>query len=1495
MINVDWAGIRHLDGSQSAGFETLCAQLARAESPINAGFVRKGAPDAGVECYCILPDASEWGWQAKYFRELRNSSWSQIDESVRKALDKHPKLVRYFVCVPIDRADARLEGRTSALERWDQHVVRWKAWSRERGMDVEFVWWGSSELRERLSHPQHIGRLYFWFGEKGFDRSWFENRLDEALRTAGPRYTPELHVELDIGQQLEQFGRTKVAIDRLKSHAVEIRRRLQSLRHLGATERDLLSAFDLDAAVSATDDALDRFAALDAAPAGELPLSEIADRLAVAESLVDEIVDGLHEMGREYDAQRRRDGWNPRYGESPQVQLARSFSRLGRELDEARYCLIVASEFVNSRLLIVNGTAGTGKTHLLCDFARSRVDSGVPCVLLMGQRFTEAAEPWGQVLRQVGMHGDEAEHFVGALEAAAQAANSRALVIIDALNEGRGREVWWNHLEAFLAPLEKSEWIGVVLSVRATYEKVVIPERVRERAASVTHLGFEGYEYDATRTFFAHYGLEFPSAPVLHPEYRNPLYLKTICEGLSRGGHTRLPRGFHGITSAFNLYLDAVNKQLAETLDYNPQDNLVRRALNSIARQFLETRQRWLPRERAERRANELLPGRDYSRSLYFGLITSGALVADLDRMSDDPDDEVVFIGYERFADHIVADSLLKELPAGCALENAFEAGGQLAFLKEDRWGRHRGLVEALCIQAPEQTGQELLEAVPEFVNYPNIGELFLESVIWRRLDAFSDDTTEVLKRLMARGTIREEPIDTWLTVSTIAGHPFNAEFLDRRLRRDAMPDRDIWWSTYLHYAWSDNGPVERLVDWALGVSPDDALEPAVVDLAATSLAWMLTTPNRFLRDRATKALVSLLTGRVRSAGRLVERFADTDDPYVTERVYAVAYGVAMRSQDLPEVGALARLVYEKAFLSGFPPAHILLRGYARGVVERGLYLGADIYVDEMLIRSSYQSTWPDIPDEDAVEELIAQHDRLRSGSWLVSSVMDGDFAIYEIGIRRESDWLSVPLGQERWLSPPERLDNLLSKLTDAEQAAWEEYQDWEASRWDEFQSPVSSDDIGGSQWDRLLSSMTDEHRIELEAICQNGQLVSTSPRFDVRLIQRYILWRVFDLGWTEERFGHFDGMVNRNNGREARKAERIGKKYQWIAYHEILAYIADHYQYWRHAFLSLGYGDREYEGPWQDLIQDIDPSWILPPGSGGTTEDGRIRSWRGKPSFETWSNSLSDSEWLDSTDDIPDVPGLLEVVCPDDGRRWLRVDSFFTWEQPHPADVAPFDVERRQFWLRWDGFFIRGEDIDRFTEWCLQADDATLDWYRSPEIDGVYIGEYGWAPAFKYLEDDWDAYGEMSPHSDWPEFIRPAAIRYFSKPSDFDCSNDSGDYVGLPHYAFVRRLGLKWSGTSADFMDDTGELASFYAGEQGNDSGSLFLRRDLVDRYHAEEDLVLCWVVQGEKRIIGGGAERIYKGRNTVTGVYRLTVSGLEGRTVFNRVLPPGTSGGAL
>ena len=151
-----------------------------------------------------------------------------------------------------------------------------------------------------------------------------------------------------------------------------------------------------------------------------------------------------------------------------------------------------------------------------------------------------------------------------------------------------------------------------------------------------------------------------------------------------------------------------------------------------------------------------------------------------------------------------------------------------------------------------------------------------------------------------------------------------------------------------------------------------------------------------------------------------------------------------------------------------------------------------------------------------------------------------------------------------------------------------------------------------------LMSTLTEDYRSEMESILQAKS--GGPPRFDVRAIQRYVLWRVFDLEWTIERFGEFDRFSIGDHGRSANKPERMGKKYQWIAYHEILAYLSDHYQYREPSFNDEG--DRQYEGPWQLHVRDIDPSCTL--RSLLVEHLGDPTSWHGRATLNTLLGPMS-------------------------------------------------------------------------------------------------------------------------------------------------------------------------------------------------------------------------------------------------------------------------------
>ena len=1523
---LDWKAIHPLNGSQANAFEELCAQLARPETPDGAKFHRKGPPDAGVECFCVLPDGGEWGWQAKYFDALGTSQWSQLDKSVRSALDKHPALVRYYVCAPMDLPDARVPGQKSAMERWGEHVQKWNGWAQDMGRSVEFEWWGSSELIELLSKQRESGRLLYWFGEVEFNQSWFGDRLDEAIEDAGPRYTPKIHVELEIAQSMAAFARTEEAFDRTKAFAREIKRAFQEITPTPSKDDDPLQRLDLRELPQFGNETLERFAALEFSPVDEIPLRAIASVIGQSLSAASEVIQDLRHVEVEYNAQKPPVAQAFAYRNNPYENWRRRLYRFQSQLSETEERLSEAEKLVNNRLLIVRGDAGTGKTHLLCDFASGRVQEGAPVVLLLGQWFSGPGEPWTQLLQQLGLQGDSPEQFIGALEAAAQAHDCRALVMIDALNEGRGREIWPSHLASFLARMERSPWIGVVLSVRTSYEEDIIRDEVKDRSVVLTHEGFAGREYDAVQTYFSFYGLEFPSTPILQPEFRNPLFLKTLCQGLSDKGERRIPHGFHGITAAFGLFLDAINKKLAapSQLDYNDKDLLVRRGLERVAKDLIESDRRAIPRTCAQEIVDGLLPNRTFSNSLYRGLVTEGILLESKAWWSDDPSEEVVHIAYERFADHIIADYLLKTHLDSADPAAAFAETGGLAFLCEKGRYAPAGIIEGLSIQVPELTGQELVKLAPGLWDDARIGQAFLESIVWRSLDAFSEETLAVYNDMVERGKFFNDPLDSLLTVSTVPGHKFNAELLDSWLNQYTMAERDSLWSTYLHRTWGEGGPVDRLVDWASGVSHDDQIEPAVVDLAAITLAWMLTTSNRFVRDRATKALVALLTSRLESATRLVERFADVNDPYVTERVYAAAYGVAMRSHDSLMVGNLASAVYQRVFAPGSPPPHVLLRDYARGVIERAIALGADIQVDEELIRPPYNSHWPSFPCEDCAEEMAtSQTEGSRDYSkrgFGKDDIIDslgrwGDFARYVIGVESPSSWLSLHLKDALWQSPEERLQNLLSTLPDELKSTWEQFEEVKSSlrtaeaqkfmdeirrlnNDDEFSLPVDQQVIEQLQLqaedsiESFKAQLTQDQLMQLDSIVQdeNDTEVRNGPRISKSLIQRYILWRVFDLGWTVERFGDFDRIVNWNSGRKADKPERIGKKYQWIAYHEILAYIADHYQ---HREQLGGYLEGQgYEGPWQEHLRDIDPSCTLKSTPGGTSWGPNYPSWWGNERYEAWDEGVSHQDWLSNCKNLPDIERLLEVVNPTDGTRWFNVNGNFLWREPHPADEEPYDRNRKELWIGVTGYFVRAEDVGYFMAWAETVDFWGRWMPEPPEGYRLYVGEYGWSPAYRHmhpgcLEDkDW-----MRPQprdgEECPVLIQPASFTFLSESGGFDCSIEEGYSLHLPHQDFIGRLGLRWSGNGADFLDKIGELAAFDPTVHGDGPSALLLRKESLNEYLKANGLAFCWTIIGEKWGVGGDTSAEYRGYATLSGAYSYSGEKLEGFLRYRKKLP--------
>lgn len=1479
--SINWDSIREHHGSKGDAFEELCCQLANRERPAGSTLVRKGTPDAGVECYAVLEDGSEWAWQAKYFTSSPGASqWAQIDESVKAALAGHPGLVRYFVCLPIDLPDARQEGQQSARDRWKLHVQKWRSWASEKSMDVGFELWGSYELTDRLIQPENAGRIAYWFDTSALSTTWFSGRIEEALKEAGARYTPQIHVDLPVSQAFSGIARTPAFFDRQKARAIPIRKALHQLGHLGATG-DAVRVLQLDDTRDGLVDARDLteiihrplawFEDLAYQPTGSISFGDALELVDASERRIDELVQEVREKGREWrEAQAEAPDRKIHAHSDPFDSAIRRLYGLQSDLSTARFALTEASQITEAPVVLLSGRAGTGKSHLLCDLTSSMLSEGHPTVLLMGQRFIGLDDPWRQALGQLDLPGLGADQFVGALEACAEAAGRRALFVIDALNEGAGRKLWPSTLASFLERLVRSEWISVVVSVRTPLEEVILPDEVREQLHEIRHEGFSGVEYDAMKTFFDYYGLERPSAPLLVPEFRNPLFLKVLCEGLVETGTRRLPRGFHGIARVFDLHLTAINARIARDFGYPRSRGYVQDAVHAFVRSFPDLETPWIPVDDAESVVAKAVPVLADGNRLYMALVGAGVLVETVVGGGGSEAEVVARLAYDRLGNYLAVAAALESRTVD-DVADVFTSG-PLALVSEANGLGSSGLVESICTQLPERFDLELVDVVADANGLWCYADAFRQSVLWRSPGSVTERTWSCLIDTVEYEADERALMELLLKLATVPEHPFNADLLDELLRSREMAERDAFWSTYLHLAWGDEGPVDRLVEWAWHGSGGHEWDTDSVRLASIALGWMLSTPNRFLRDRATKALVSLLTPKPELWEGFLRSFGTANDPYVAERAFAVALGCVLRKGSRDRVGQVAACAYELVFEPAATPLHLLLRDYARGIVEWALHLGAELPGDEERVRPPYRSKWPTMPEEEDVEEYRSDwskgsHDGGDEGWWsrnrIWSSVIDDDFGRYVIE-SRFSSWLTARLDEPTWRSPRRRLEILLAEATqevtelvdlhgDLHRVEWisrvrQKEEGTESEEGQQADEKELTDALGAVEAE-LLAQLPETGPEVCELLRSRWETGANSPpSFDTDVIKRYVVKRVFELGWTMDRFGYFDRVYVGHRGRSAEKAERMGKKYQWIALHEMAALVADHYQY-----IDEWAGAESYLGPWQGWWRDIDPTCLLGATVGSTGFGPHTPSWWAPALYEAWPDGTAYREWTAVAADLPDIGTLLRVR-DSDGTWWLSLYGHYSWQEPTPADKERHDRSRGDLWYLVHAYIVRRSDEQAFRDWS-RLQDFWGRWMPDPPTHtALFLGEIGWSPAARYFDRPYFGAPRWESPKDCPVEILGMSEQYLAEKSGFDCSMDEGVTLQFPTRALMDGIGLRWGGAAADFRDVNGRLVTFdpTAVEGGPDA--LLVREDAVRDFLAAGEYALVWVVLGEKRELGGG-----------------------------------------
>jgi len=451
---IDFQKIRTHRGDQRGGFEELCCQLAALEDPVpGCTFIRKGSgPDQGLECFQQNPDGREIGWQAKYFIDkFGDSQIRDIDDSLARALAAHRALNQFIVCLPIDLQDNRGKGkRLSQMQRFQAWIKKRVDKANAEGRDLEIKLWSASFINERLGRdsPLYSGRLRYWFDATRLTKAWFAKKNEVSIRNLGERYTPKSHVELPIQFALRSLARDETFLrtpatwsDRIEQAFASVKEALTGVGMGAETEQLWAVLFPLL-------DALDASAPL----GGGTPTDSWQKLAAAALEVAIDVLASCDEL----PPKSRPD-------------LQRKLFAVYQSVEDVRSS--VRGEpwaLANKRQLVVTGQAGMGKSHLLADFGSSQIAQGRPFVLMLTSTM-DGRDPWLQIREQLDLQDITTEEFLGAMDAAAEAQGCRAIIAVDALNEGSGLSFWGTRLQGFLSVADKFPCVAVVLTVRETY------------------------------------------------------------------------------------------------------------------------------------------------------------------------------------------------------------------------------------------------------------------------------------------------------------------------------------------------------------------------------------------------------------------------------------------------------------------------------------------------------------------------------------------------------------------------------------------------------------------------------------------------------------------------------------------------------------------------------------------------------------------------------------------------------------------------------------------------------------------------------------------------------------------------------------------------------------------------------------------------------------------------------------------------------------------
>ena len=981
---IEWSKLKPYQNDQRRSFEELCYQIAKGLYGEKGRFTSvddSGGGD-GVEFYLTLPNGDQWGWQAKFYhpdKRLTSSRKSDIIRSLKKSCEVHPRLTKWILCTPTNF--------TPGERTWFDNTLR------QSIPEVELEHWGDSDFNNWLSEPRFRGKLLYFFGELELDIGWFKTRFEKQVTGVGDKFDSSLHTETNVDAEIhallgdEAFVRQITKwIEELEGDLPDLNEAIDDLkRPIPYIEWEEEEKSKVIEAAKSLQDALvimkgQLKQARDLLVEKNLPEVQSIDWKSALDQLY-KTFDVYRKVGWESGTSKMECTVEKEYEEQT-LRHARGVvhdpdSLVANLLDKFFPSVIWQHCLINESDLHILGDAGIGKTHVACNICDNQLKNKLPALFVRGSLFATEQPIEAQLRTILDIPPSYSWHdFLQALSAAAEAYHTRIPLIIDGLNEsvhnGTFSNVWELGLKGLVQEIAQTKNVVLITTCRKSYEKTIWKEvSPREdiirgkviwqdkdslNLVYARGLNTDEVKQEAIDKYFDAYKIkaDLTLAPLI--QFEHPLYLKIFCETKNRERNTEVQVyiGEQTLFEVFDEYVEQCNEQVCKRLERRRGTTIMQPALNKIAAYLWQNRTRNIPLEELTHITDDQpLEKLNWFSSTASAIEAEGLLVCrdwfeDTDTMS---------FTYDLLGGYLIAKYLVEQAADDVQAFLNNEKIVPLLFgeSRQTLHPLHEDICRCLAALLPAKTGHFL----HEFSKSKKAFGLSIRALF----EISPQDITENCKHLVVHLFDRyKENRDSFFKLAeTTVGHPdhpFNATFWSERLSALSMSERDLSWTEYVRRNRYDfEEKVIRFEETCQNAQNVSDYGKKRLLLLAEYMMWILTSTVRPFRDQATRALYWYGRRFPEEFLGLVIKSFTINDPYVSERMLAAAYGTAMaRQNDFEDTSFVtemlplyARQLYENMFKPDAPHAttHILARDYARRTIDIALIHHPDLLTND--------------------------------------------------------------------------------------------------------------------------------------------------------------------------------------------------------------------------------------------------------------------------------------------------------------------------------------------------------------------------------------------------------------------------------------------------------------------------------------------------------------------------------------------------------------------